>query len=144
MPSYAGSAREEIGAPVAEVWEAMLDYDRLPEWQRAVRLAEVVERDKQGRGVEVAYEIDVKVGVVHYTLRHAYEEPRRISSSYVEGDFRDCRGQWTFEDLGGVRTRACFELEIDPGRIMPRPVVKMLNSRVMKGSVEDLRRRFGG
>lgn len=142
MPDYAGSASALVDAAPEEVYALMLDYDRLPDWMRSVRSARAVEQDEQGRAVEVAYEVDVRVGLVHYTLRHTYEEPWRISSVYVEGDFRDCTGQWTFQAADQGRTEACFELRIDPGRAIPKPIVKMMNRQVMKGSVEDLRRHF--
>jgi ribosome-associated toxin RatA of RatAB toxin-antitoxin module len=120
----------------------MLDFERLPEWQRAVKSATVLSRDSDGRAHEVAYEIDVRVAVVRYTLRHTYRVPSQIGSAYVEGDFRDCEGEWTFDDLGDGTTEAGFRLQIDPGRVIPRPVVRMLNRRVMKGSVDDLRRYY--
>ncbi len=144
MPDYAGSATAVIDASAQEVYELMLRYEQVPEWMRSVRSTRVLSRDAEGRAEEVAYEIDVRVGVVRYTLRHRYEPPERIASVYVEGDFKDCDGQWTFRDRGDGTTEACFELQIDPGRSIPRPVVKMLGSRVMKGSVEDLRRHFAG
>ncbi len=120
----------------------MLDFEQLPKWQRAVKSASVLSRDDDGRADQVAYEIDARVTVVRYTLRHIYEAPKRIGSAYVGGDFRDCEGEWTFDDLGDGSTRAAFRLRIDPGRIIPRPVVRMLNSRVMKGSVDDLQRYY--
>ncbi len=144
MPDYVGRASALIDAPAEAIFELMLDYARLPEWQRSVRAATVLSRDELGRGQEVAYEIDVRIAVVRYTLRHHYEPPVRISSVYVEGDFRDCQGQWSFAERGAAGTEACFQLRIDPGRIIPKPVVKMLNRRVMTGSVEDLRRRYAG
>ncbi len=144
MPDYSGSASETVPAPIEQVWEALLDYDRIPQWQRAVNEARVVERDARGRGTVVAYEVDVRLGVVRYTLRHRYEEPTAIRSTYVEGDFRDCHGEWTFTDRGDGTTEACFRLAIDPGRAIPGPVRRMLSQRVMQGSVRDLRRHFGG
>jgi ribosome-associated toxin RatA of RatAB toxin-antitoxin module len=142
MPNYAGSAKAVIAAPPQDVWELMLDYERLPEWLRSVRAARVLALDEQGRASEVAYEIDVRVGVVRYTLRHHYDPLRSIRSDYVGGDFRSCRGEWTFRDLSNGTTEACFALEIDPGRAIPGPIRRMMSQRVMKGSVEDLRRRF--
>lgn len=142
MPDYAGHASALVDAPPDEIYALMVDYDRLPDWMRSVRSARGLEKDEQGRAVEVAYEVDVRVGLVHYTLRHTYDEPRRISSVYVEGDFRDCSGQWTFKPAGEGRTEVRFELRIDPGRAIPKPIVKMMNRQVMKGSVEDLRRHF--
>ena len=144
MPDYSGSASDTIAAPIEAVWAALLDYDRIPEWQGAVKEARVEERDEEGRGLVVAYTVDVRVATVHYTLRHRYEEPTAIRSTYVEGDFRDCRGEWTFAGRGDGTTDACFALEIDPGRAIPGPVRRMMSQRVMKGSLADLKRKFGG
>jgi len=144
VPDYSGSAHETIPAPIEDVWAALLDYDRIPEWQGAVKEARVVERDEAGRGAVVAYTVDVRVATVHYTLRQRYEEPTAIRATYVEGDFRDCHGEWTFADRGDGTTDACFALEIDPGRAIPGPVRRMMSQRVMKGSLADLKRKFGG
>jgi ribosome-associated toxin RatA of RatAB toxin-antitoxin module len=141
MPSYAGESKAVIESTPEQAFAALLDYEHLSDWQGAVRSATVLSRDDRGRGAEVAYEIDVKLGVVRYTLRHGYDEPRRITSEYVDGDFRDCHGEWTFREHSSG-TEARFALEIDPGRLVPRAVVRMLNERVMKASVDDLRKRF--
>lgn len=142
MPTYEGGSSAIIAAPAAEIFDLMLDYEGLPSWLRAVRSATVLSRDEHGRAREVAYEIDVRLGVVRYTLRQHYEVPTLIASAYVEGDFRDCQGEWTFRDRGDGTTEATFSLRIDPGRIIPKPVARMLNRRVMRGSVEDLRRYY--
>ena len=110
-----------ISASAPEIFTLMLDFERLPQWQRAVKSAAVLSRDRAGRAHEVAYEIDVRLTVVRYTLRHIYDVPSRIGSTYVGGDFRDCEGEWTFDDLGDGTTRAGFRLRIDPGGSSPGP-----------------------
>jgi ribosome-associated toxin RatA of RatAB toxin-antitoxin module len=79
---------------------------------------------------------------VSYTLRHTYDEPVEIGSEYVEGDFEDFAGRWRFDDAGEGRTRACLEVRIDPGLPLPRPVLAMVNRRVLRTAVEDLARRL--
>ncbi len=148
MARYTGRAATTVPAPPPEVFAALTDYERLPSWQRAVRRATVLERDAGGRGREVAYEIDVRLGTVRYVLRHGYEDDRqdvrRITSEYVRGDFRDCEGAWTLVPEPLDATRAEFALRIDPGRRIPGPAVRLLNEVVLRGAVEDLRRRFAG
>jgi ribosome-associated toxin RatA of RatAB toxin-antitoxin module len=144
VAGYADSASKTIPASIDQVWDAMLDFGRMPEWQRSIKQARIVERDEEGRGAVVAYEVDVRVATVRYTLRHRYEPPTAIRGTYVEGDFRDCHGDWEFTDLGDGTTDACFRLAIDPGRAVPSTVRRMMSRRVMQGSLEDLRRHFGG
>ncbi len=130
----------EIAAPPEACFDALLDYDTMPEWSSAVRSCEVLSRDAEGRGLKVAWEIDAKVRSVSYTLAYDYEEPHRIGVRYLRGDVKDLSGEYLLEDTGDGDTLATFGLQIDPGRWLPGPVKKMLSDQVMKRSLEDLRR----
>jgi uncharacterized membrane protein len=127
-----------------ECFDALVDYESFPSWQRAVRAVEVVTRDPSGRGEEVSFEIDAKVKTIRYTLRYAYEPPGRITWDYVEGDVKDVDGEMLLEDRGDGTTLATYSLALDPGVWLPGPVRKVLTDQVMKGSVEDLKKRVEG
>ena len=124
-----------------ECFDALLDYESFPDWQRAVKSVEVMNRDRHGRGRDVAFEIDAKVRTIHYRLRYSYEPPHRIAWAYLEGDVKDVDGEMVLEDRGDGTTLATYSLALDPGVWLPGPLQKMLNDQVMKGSVEDLKRR---
>jgi uncharacterized membrane protein len=128
------------GSP-QDCFDALVDYESFPEWQRAVKSVDVVTRDGDGRGEEVAFEIDAKVRTIHYRLRYSYEPPHRIAWEYVEGDVKDVDGEMVLEDRGDGTTLATYSLALDPGVWLPGPLQKVLNDQVMKGSVEDLKRR---
>jgi hypothetical protein len=49
-----------------------------------------------------------------------------------------------FEDRGDGTTLARYSLALDPGVWLPGPLQKVLSDQVMKGSVEDLKRRVEG
>ncbi len=127
-----------------ECFDALVDYESFPSWQRAVRAVDVVTRDSAGRGEEVSFEIDAKVKTINYTLRYSYEPPGRITWDYVEGDVKDVDGEMTLEDQGDGTTLATYSLALDPGVWLPGPLQKVLNDQVMKGSVEDLKKRVEG
>jgi uncharacterized membrane protein len=127
-----------------ECFDALVDYESFPDWQRAVKSTEVVTRDRAGRGEEVAFEIDAKVKTIRYRLRYSYEPPHRIAWDYLGGDVKDVDGEMVFEDLGDGTTLATYSLALDAGVWMPGPIAKVLNDQVMKGSVEDLKRRVEG
>jgi uncharacterized membrane protein len=124
-----------------QCFDALLDYHSFPDWQRAVKSVEVVTRDSAGRGEEVAFEIDAKVKTIRYRLRYSYEPPHRISWEYLGGDVKDVDGEYVLEDQGDGTTLATYSLALDPGMWMPGPLQKVLNDQVMKGSVEDLKKR---
>jgi coenzyme Q-binding protein COQ10 len=139
MPSYGECQTAEIDAPPQRCFDALTDFERLPEWQRAVREVRVLERDDQGRGSVVEYVVDARVKSVRYRLRQIYDEPHRLASEYLGGDFRDFSGEWRFEASGGSRTHAELDLKIDPGRFVPGPVRSLIADAVMKRALGDLK-----
>ena len=133
-----------IEAEPQPCFDALVDYESFPDWQRAVRACEVLTRDREGRGKEVAFEIDAKVKSINYTLDYSYEEPHLISWRYVEGDVRDVDGEFVFEDQGDGTTLATYALRIDPGLPLPGRILNLLSEQVMQGSMEDLKHRVEG
>jgi ribosome-associated toxin RatA of RatAB toxin-antitoxin module len=139
MPDYGECESLDIGATPQECFDALTDYERLPEWQGAVKAARVIERDAQGRGRVVEYEIDVRVKKVRYRLRQIYDEPHRLASEYLGGDFRDFSGEWRFLERDGGGTRVELDLRIDPGRFVPGPVRSAISDAVMRRALRDLK-----
>jgi len=139
MSAYGQCQQAEIDATPETCYAALTDYERLPEWQGAVRSARVLERDEEGRGLVVEFEVDAKVKTVRYTLRQVHDAPRRLASEYLGGDFRDFGGEWRFEALPGGRTRAELDLSLDPGRYVPGPVRSLISDAVMKRALSDLK-----
>jgi ribosome-associated toxin RatA of RatAB toxin-antitoxin module len=140
MPTYGECRSLDIAAPPRVCFAALTDYERLPEWQGAVRSARVLERDSRGRGTVVEYEVDARVRHVRYRLRQIYDEPRRLGSEYLGGDFRDFSGEWRFAPRGDGGTHAELDLRIDPGRFLPRALRGIVADAVMRRALSDLKR----
>jgi ribosome-associated toxin RatA of RatAB toxin-antitoxin module len=130
----------EVGATPQACFDALIDYERLPSWQGAVRSVRVLERDDRGRGSIVEFEVDAKFKRVRYRLRQIYEEPARLGSEYLGGDFRDFAGEWRFVGVGDGRTRVELAVSIDPGRFVPGPLRGAISDAVMRRALADLKR----
>jgi uncharacterized membrane protein len=133
-----------IKASPQSCFEALVDYESFPEWQRAVRSCHVLSHDKRGRAERVSFEIDAKLKTIHYTLDYRYEEPHLVAWRYVEGDVRDVDGELVLEDTGEETTLATYALRLDPGGWLPGRIAEMLSSQVMHGVLEDLKKRVEG
>jgi hypothetical protein len=134
----------EIEAARERCFALLLEYESFPDWQRAVKSAAVLDRDEEGRGRDVEFHIDAKVRTVRYVLRYSYTPPGWIGWEYVEGDVRDVSGEFVLEQADDGVTLATYKLGLDPGVWLPGPVMKVLRDQVMKGAVDDLKRRAEG
>jgi ribosome-associated toxin RatA of RatAB toxin-antitoxin module len=138
---YSDCRSVHVRATREACFDALTDFERLPSWQGAVRAANVLERDDQGRGTVVEYVVDARVKRVRYRLRQVYDRPDRLGCEYLGGDFRDFSGEWRFA-ANGDGTRVELELHIDPGRIVPRPVRAAISHAVMARALADLKRHL--
>src|SRR3954462_11835233 len=138
MPSYGECQSAEIDATPQECFDLLTDYEHLPDWQGAVRAARILERDEQGRGSVVEYEVDAGVKTVRYRLRQVYDEPQRLASEYLGGDFRDFCGEWRLRPRDGRCTHVELDLRIDPGRFVPGFVRNAIREVVMRRALNDL------
>lgn len=130
-----GSATIEIDAPLARVYEVAADVEVSPEWQPEIKSAVATERGPHGEQTYVKTTVDAKVKTLKSDLRFAYPSATSITWKQEEGDLKDVHGSWTFEDLGGDRTRATYELYVDLGRklgmVVRGPLVDLLRGQMV-------------
>lgn len=144
MGSKRAERQIEIQATPQECFDALIQYETFPQWQRAVKNTEVLSKHKDGKAREVEFEIDAKVKTVRYILDYSYEEPHLVTWRYVDGDVKDVDGEFVLEDRGDGTTLATYALRLDPGVWMPGRLADLLNDQVMQGVMEDLKRRVEG
>ena len=118
MGNIKGDRTVEIDAPIERCYEIAADIQNAPEWQGSLKDVEVLERDGERRALLVETESDAKVKTVRALLRFSYDPPSGIQWVQETGDTKSLTGSWSFEDLGGGRTRATYALEADPGRML--------------------------
>lgn len=133
MAVLAGSSSAEIDAPIEQVWKAVEDVEKAPDWQGGMKDIHALERDDQGRATLVETEADAKVTTVKTKVEFSYDGPTRLSWRQVKGDLKSMTGSWELEDLGDGRTRATYALEGDTGRVL---------GLLIRGPVEDKLRDF--
>jgi hypothetical protein len=145
MANLGGSASGEIDAPLQEVWAVVEDVLSAPDWQGGLDAMTALEHDGEGRPTLVETENDIKVRRVKARVRFRYEGPRRLTWTQEQGDMKSVEGSWELEDLGGDRTRATFNLDADPGRVLGLlirgPVETATRAIFVNGRPGELKRR---
>jgi ribosome-associated toxin RatA of RatAB toxin-antitoxin module len=141
VAGYSASKTVAVDASAQACFDALADLDSMPEWQSSLKEINVEERDAEGRGTVVEYALDAKVRTVRYRLRLTYDEPSRIGSEYLDGDFKNLEAEWRFEPAAYDKTNVTLDIVLDPGRFVPGPVRKIVQDVVLNRSLNDLRKR---
>lgn len=143
MARIAGSCRAEIPFSIERCWAVVADVDHAPDWQRTLKRVTVIERDQAGRPLVADTDNDAKLRTVKVRVRFSYSEPGRMTFTLVESDDLDgMDGGWRLESLGPERTRATYELAVDPGPIgfLARPLERAIRPIVMGHQADELAR----
>lgn len=131
----------DIKASADDIFAVAIDFDTYPEWNPAIKRVEVKERDESGRPSRVWFEVDARLKTVTYTLAYDYSNaPTSFSWNLVDGDVKELRGSYTFEDYGGD-TETTYEMAIDPGFKVPGILKRQAEKQIVKSALEDLKKR---
>jgi ribosome-associated toxin RatA of RatAB toxin-antitoxin module len=129
----------EIDATPAQCFEAILEFERYPEWSSAIESARILERDKAGVGRIVEFHIDMKIRSIRYVLQYAYKQPTELTWHSVDGDVQSIEGRYRFRKLAPTRTEARCRQEIQLGFWMPGPLRKLAERTALKQSVTEFK-----
>lgn len=131
----------DIEATAEDIFEVATDFEAYPEWNANIKKAEIVKTDSKGRATEVWYEVDAKIKKLQYTLKYSYAgAPSKFSWKLLEGDVKELSGSYVFDEFEDV-TDVTYETSIDPGFKIPGPLKRQGERQIVKGALQDLKKR---
>lgn len=137
------SQRTIIAASPQQLFDVVTDFDRYTDWIRDLKSVEVVERDDQGRAVEVRYRAAAMGRSTSYTLRYDYSNaPRELPWKLVSGDImRRLDGAYEFHPVGDDGDRTDVEYSLTVELIVPLPafVKRRAESKIMHNALRELK-----
>jgi ribosome-associated toxin RatA of RatAB toxin-antitoxin module len=131
----------EVSATPREVMAVIAGFESYPEWVSSMEEAEVLGRDRRGRGSLVAFKVRTAVGAAAYTLAYTYApRDRGMSWTYHEGTLKDLSGSYELEPLDGS-TRVTYRLDVELGMPLPGLIKRQAARQVVRSALNDLKRR---
>ncbi len=131
----------DISATAEEIFDVATDFEQYPEWNPQIKKVKILETDEDGYATEVWFEVDAKVRKVKYTLEYDYSKwPKGYSWKLVEGDVKKLSGSYRFDEFEDV-TDVTYQLSIDPGFSVPGFLKRQGEKQIVKGALEDLKKR---
>ncbi len=118
MAKLSDSASAEIEAPIDAVWAIIEDVAGWPDWQATLGSLDILETNAGGQVTLCAVDFDAKLTRIKMKLGCSYDPPVRQAFERVSGDLSALSGSWTLDDLGEGRTRATYQLDVNPGGVL--------------------------
>jgi ribosome-associated toxin RatA of RatAB toxin-antitoxin module len=135
--------RMVIGASPQRCFDTVVDFERYTTWARDLKEATVVERDDDGRAVEVAFRAAAMGRSTNYTLRYDYgDAPRKVAWRLVRGDImRELDGHYEFlpVDHDPDSTEVVYTLKVDLVVPLPGFVKRRAEARIINNALRELR-----
>jgi hypothetical protein len=127
-----------IGVPRKDVMTVIADFAAYPEWATAVRSAEVLSRDADGRASAVRFLLDAGMIKDSYVLGYRWDGDAQVRWNLAEAGsvISEMTGGYTLADRGGS-TEVTYELAVGiripmPG-MLKRRAEKMIIDTALKG-----------
>ena len=132
-----------VGASPRRTWEVLTDFEGYPTWAHDLKSAEIVERDGEGRGRDVAFRAAAMGRSTSYTLRYDYSQaPDVLAWKLLRGDItRKLDGSYELAPVDGDpgRTAVTYHLEVDLLVPLPGFVKRRAESRLLTTALRGLR-----
>lgn len=122
-------------------FEVAVDYERYPVWATDVKVAEVLERDAEGQGSRVRFEVAALGRTIGYVLDYDYARaPGEFSWNLVEADILTrLDGSYRFEpDASG--TEVTYSLAVDLSIPMPGFAKRRAAGMIVENAMKELKR----
>jgi hypothetical protein len=136
-------ARESIHieASPEQCYAVAIDFDRYPEWATDVKEVEVLDRDGEGRGTRVRYEISALGKTIGYVLAYEYADaPEGFSWVLEKADYlRRLDGSYSFDAEDGG-TRVGYVLFVDVSLPLPRFMKRAAAGMIVDNAMKQLKR----
>jgi ribosome-associated toxin RatA of RatAB toxin-antitoxin module len=131
-----------IDATREDCLAVLLDFERYPEWAKGLKEATVLERDAQGRGVEVRFRAAGMGYSTSYTLRYDHSDPDALAWRLTRGDIeRKLDGEYRFADAAEGGVAVSYELEVELVVPLPGFIKRRTASMIVHTALPELKTR---
>ena len=139
----ADEARESIhidGAGPEQIYAVAIDYERYPKWATDVKDVVVIDRDDQGRGTRVKYEIAALGYTIGYILAYDYTDaPGGFSWKLEKAKvLSQLDGTYRFEPDGGG-TQVAYALAVEITVPLPGFIKKAAAGMIVNNAMKQLK-----
>ncbi len=131
-----------VDATPETVFAVVTDFANYANWVSDLKRIEILERDADGRALEVEFRAAAFGRSTTYTLRYDYSRaPGSLSWHQTRGDLTETmQGQYRFEPVGDA-TRVTYDLEVELLVPIPHFIKSRAAQRIQTQALVELKAR---
>src|SRR5205823_13446291 len=131
-----------IAAEPAAVMAVIADFEAYPEWASGVKKVDIKDRDEQGRGHQVRFEVSLVGLSGWYELTYDYKpEDAGVSWTFVDGSpIKNLQGEYSLSGKGGS-TEVVYHAIVEPGIPMIGFMKRKIEGQVIDIALKGLKKR---
>lgn len=131
-----------VNAPPAIVYGVVTDFAAYDAWVSDLKKIEILERDSEGRALEVEFRAAAFGRSTTYSLRYDYSRaPESIRWVQTHGDLTEMmQGQYRF-DAAGNATSVTYDLEVELLVPIPHFIKSRAAQRIQSQALRELKAR---
>ena len=131
-----------VNASPDTVYSIVTDFAAYSQWVSELKKIEILERDADGRALEVEFRAAAFGRSTTYVLRYDYSRaPGELNWKQIDGDItKSLVGQYRFEPSGSG-TKVTYDLEVELAVPIPSFVKARAAQRIQIQALRELRER---
>lgn len=132
-----------VTASPERCFAVVADIERYPEWAADIKDVTVLDRDAEGRPLDVTFRAAAFGRSTSYTLSYDYAQaPRVLAWRLTHGDITTkLDGSYVFDSAEGGGTDIVYHLEVELRVPIPGFIKMRAQSRIMSTALRDLKAR---
>ena len=131
-----------IAADPSAVMAVIADFDAYPQWAGSVKKVEIKERDADGRGQTVRFDVSLLGLSGWYELTYAYlPDDAGVGWSFVDGSpIKNLEGEYAITGADG-ETEVVYRATVEPGIPMMGFMKRKMEQQVIDIALKGLKKR---
>jgi len=130
-----------IMAPQQYVWEKLTNFSTYPKLFPRLKTCQVVK--KEGNLVYIESLLKPQMFVnqpCQHTINDLEDKPDSLKWKLTDGNFKAVEGEWKLKSIDdGQHTAVKYTMQVDPGPLIPRPVIVLALKMVQREAVTSVK-----
>jgi ribosome-associated toxin RatA of RatAB toxin-antitoxin module len=130
-----------IMAPQQYVWDKLTTFATYPKLFPRLKTCQVVKKEGDLVYIESLLKPQMFVSQpCQHTINDLEDKPDSLKWKLTDGNFKAVEGEWKLKSIdGGQHTQVKYTMEVDPGPLIPRPIIVMALKMVQNEAVHSVK-----